>query len=84
MEENKKTKFYLDVIRESLSQLLGVEETDIQMEDSFKEDLHMGPAEITDFVQLMSKKGINTDNLNTEEIETVSDLVDFLIANEEI
>ena len=84
MEENKKTKFYLDAIKESLSQLLGIEKTDIQTEDSFKEDLHMGPAEITDFIQLMSKKGINIDNFDTEEIETVGDFVDFLMANEEI
>ncbi len=83
MRDEKKNKKYFDIIRVLLSQVLGTDYTDIQAEDSFIEDLHMGPAEIADFIQLMNEKDFNIDeNIFNEEVETVGELIEYLVDNE--
>ena len=64
--------------------MLGVEPADIHTEDSLSEDLHMGPADLTDLTERLDKANFTTDNLHFDEIETIGDLVDFLSSEEEV
>lgn len=82
MKDKEKTKKYLDIIRITLSQIVGADYTDIQPEDSITEDLHMGPTEITDFIQSMSQKGFEIPESVFEEISTVDELAEYLQENE--
>lgn len=83
-KDDKKFKKYLEITRKALSQILGTDSVDIQLEDSFTEDLHMDPTEIADFIQLMNEKGFNLDNLDFEEIDTVEEFVNYLVNYEEV
>jgi acyl carrier protein len=83
-KDDKKFKKYLEITRKVLSQILGTDFIDIQLEDSFTEDLHMGPSELADFIQLMNEKGFSLDDLDLEEIGTVEEFVDYLVNNEEV
>jgi acyl carrier protein len=82
-KDAKKIKKYLNLTRALLSQVLGTDAADIQPEDSLVEDLHMGPAEISDFIQLANDKGIDINENIFEEIETVQELTEHISENEE-
>jgi len=85
MREEKKTKKYLSLVKSMLSNILGTDYEDIQPEYTLVDDLHMGPTEISDLIQMMSQKGIVLEeSLINNEINTVEDLVNFFIENEEI
>ena len=51
---------------------------DVDDETSLKEDLHMDPASITDYIEILSKAGFDTDRLDLTEIETFGDLLEAL------
>ncbi|MFH1971251.1 MAG: hypothetical protein ABIJ05_02610 [Patescibacteria group bacterium] len=63
-----------------LAEHIGVEAEDINLEDFLDDDLHLNIAEISDFLQKLSEEGIETENLEFENIETVSDLIDQIIS----
>jgi acyl carrier protein len=63
------------IIIDTLSEHLGVEPDDINDDDSFEEDLNMRAVEISDFIQALNTKGIETDKVDLKEIETVTDLI---------
>lgn len=65
-----------------LAEHIGVEPEDINDEDSLSEDLHMNPAEISDFVHSLGEAGFSISSLNLTEIETVGDLLEALGAVE--
>lgn len=81
MKEDNLKKFNLR-FKKILAEYLGVETEDIDDDDSLVDDLHMGPAEITDFMQTLENAGINIDDVDLSEIETVSDMVDSLVSKE--
>lgn len=74
--EDKKNK---SIIKKLLAQHLGVESDDISEDDILKEDLHMGPVELTDFALKLSEKGFSTENIDFNEIETLEDLYEALL-----
>ena len=73
-----------DIVTSTLSEQLGVEPSDIHEEDSFKEDLHMMPTDMTDFIETLSTKNLSTSEINFEEVETIGELIDYLSSKEEI
>lgn len=71
-----------DGIKELLAQYLGLEPEDISDDDSLVGDLHMSATDLTDFVETLGDKGIDTSPLDLPNIETVSDLIESLISEE--
>lgn len=61
-------------ITKLLADFLGVDTSDITPDDSLTEDLHMTPADLTDFMEVLTTSGIDTSKLNMAEIETLEDL----------
>jgi acyl carrier protein len=72
------------IVRETLAEHLGVEIDDIKDEDFFDEDLHLNFAELSDFVESLEGKNIDTHKLEISEIETVGDLIEQLNSQPEI
>lgn len=75
--EDEATKLKIKVKRE-LADFLGVDLEDIDDDTSFRRDLHMSPANLTDFSELLKKAGFETDKIDFSEIEVFSDLFDQL------
>ena len=67
-----------DQIIKSLSDHLGVEPEDIKEEDSFEDELHMRASDLSDFMSTLQDLGINTEEVDLTEIETVGDLINSL------
>lgn len=66
------------LMKKELSNFLGIEPEDIENDFSLTEDLHMTPADLTDFIEILSKMNFVTENIDFTEIETFSDLIDAL------
>jgi len=66
------------LIYKILSEITGTEVEDIQPEYSLTEDLHMGPAELSDFMEMMEEKGLDIGSIDFDDIETVDDIVESL------
>lgn len=69
-------------IIKKLAEHIGVEPEDIDEDDAFLTDLHMNPAELSDFVHSLISLDLDINRLNLTEIETVSDLLETLGAVE--
>lgn len=61
-----------------LAEQIGVEPEDIKEDDSFSEDLHMSPAEFSDFLHVLTNSGFTVSSSDLTGIETVEDLLDIL------
>lgn len=72
------------IVLTKLADHIGVESEDINLDDGLIEDLHLNPAEITDFLQKLSEDKIEIKEDDLEEIETVSDLIDHILSQREI
>lgn len=70
-------------IKKQLAEFLGVGVEDIETQDSLTNDLHMSPTDITDFLQTLESDGYNIDKLDLNKIETLDELTDSLIQEEE-
>ncbi|KKR12016.1 MAG: hypothetical protein UT39_C0001G0071 [Candidatus Woesebacteria bacterium GW2011_GWA1_39_21] len=81
-EEGKHTKVE-NIIKRKLSEYLGIDVEDIATDDSLKEDLHMSPAEISDFLNLLATQEIKTDFSEIQKIQCISDIIDTIVENEE-
>lgn len=79
-EQNKMFEMVMDV----LSDHVGVEKDDILPEFSFTEDLHMSPANITDFLEELHKLNIDISKIDMTEIETIEDFLEQLESNQPI
>lgn len=78
-------KEYNDInksVKTKLSEFLGVDVEDIEDDFSLSEELHMTPADLTDFIQILSEMKFNVENLDFSEIETFSDLIEALTLNQ--
>lgn len=71
-------------VKRLLAESLGVEVEDISEDDYFVEDLHMAPAQLADFVDLLSNQGFETSKLEIAELETVQELIEALSSHEEL
>ena len=65
-------------VKKILTEHLGIEPDDIELNDSLTEDLHMKPSDIVDFTVGLSSKGIETDKIDLTSIETLGDLLESL------
>jgi acyl carrier protein len=80
-DQTNSNQKYREVIK-LLSEFLGVEEDDIHMDDSLREDLHMSPSDITDFVQILNDHGFDVELTDLTIIETLDELLDKIIQEE--
>ena len=69
-----------DLVIEKLAEHIGVEKEDINLDDSFIDDLHLNTIEITDFLQKLSENGIEIDESEFGSIDTVSDLIEYILS----
>lgn len=87
MDNNGSTKSSKGGFKSKFLKLLadyqGVDVDDINMGDLFFEDLHMGPSEISDFMEKLSDEGFNTDKIDLESTHSVDDMIEILSADEE-
>lgn len=72
----------MEKIKDLLADFLGVEKGDINDDDSLKDDLHMTPSDIIDFVHILKENGFEIDETNLEEIDTVDQLTEDFTPNE--
>ena len=79
---NRETGEITNLIKKELSDFLGIEVEDIEDDFALVEDLHMKPTDLTDFQEILTKKNFPTEKLDFTEIETVEDLVDFLVQHQ--
>lgn len=68
-------------IKRELSDFLGIDMEDIEQETSLREDLHMDPASLTDYLDILSKAGFDTEKIDMAEVETFEDLLEALSAH---
>ena len=73
--ELKNTK---NAVRRELANFLGVETEDIEDDVSLTEDLHMKATDLTDFLEVLTRMGMETSNVDLTETETFLDLVETL------
>ncbi len=71
------------LIKSRLAEHLGVSIEDIAHDDSLREDLHMSPSEISDFIALLKKFGVQIDAAEFANIETLNDLIEIATDSEE-
>ena len=69
-----------NLVIEKLAEHIGVEKEDINLDDSFVDDLHLNTIEITDFLQKLSEHEIEIDESEFESIDTVSDLIEYILS----
>ncbi len=67
-----------------LAEHIGVEEGELKKNDSFRDDLHMSAADLTDFFEKLSNAGFDISSLDFSEIETIGDLTEKMISEREI
>jgi acyl carrier protein len=84
MQESSNKKNIINTVKDLLSTQLGVDQSDIQMQDSLTVDLHMDPTALTDFLENLSSKGLNIDNIKFEDIETVEDVVEQICLDQDV
>lgn len=68
-------------VKRELADFLGVDMEDIEDETVLREDLHMDPANLTDFMSILTKAGFDAEELDMTQIETFADLVEALTAH---
>jgi acyl carrier protein len=67
-----------DIVKRELANFLGVESEDIEDESSLTEDLHMKATDLTDFMEILARMGMETSGVDLTETETFLDLVEAL------
>lgn len=71
-----------DKLLHILSDIIGVEPDDINMEDSLKEDLHMNAVDLAELAEKLNTEGYGAVDLS--EVDTVEELIAELNIEEEI
>jgi hypothetical protein len=65
-------------IKNILANMLGVEMADINDDDDFSADLQMEPITIADFQEKLTNSGVDAEDIDFNEVSTISDLLDAL------
>jgi len=71
-----------ELVRRELSDYLGLEPDDIEDDSSLTEDLHMKASDLTDFMEVLTRMGMETAGVDLMETETFLDLVESLTKNQ--
>jgi hypothetical protein len=66
------------IVKRELANFLGVESEDIEDDSSLTEDLHMKATDLTDFMEILVRMGMETSSVDLTETETFLDLVEAL------
>jgi len=77
-QHDSKTKDIDSLIKETIAEQLGVDVEDVSADDSFSDDLHMGPIELSELIEGLKKKGIDATRINLSDVVTVSELIELL------
>jgi len=72
-----------EIVLRLLSEQVGVDKSDISLEDLFTEDLHMSPGELTDFCERLAEAGFKTE-IDFAKTPSVGELIEFLCLEEVI
>lgn len=68
-------------VKQILSEQLGIDPEDINLDDSLTEDLHMQAGELSEMIELLENNKLDASRLDLTEIETVSDLIEAIASN---
>ncbi len=67
-----------------LAEHTGADEEELSSEDRFQNDIHMSPTDLADFVEKLNTTGFDTTKLDLMEIESVGDLIENIISQEDL
>lgn len=67
-----------NTVRQELASFLGVDTEDIEDDVSLTEDLHMKATDLTDFIEVLTRMGMETADIDLTTPETFLDLVETL------
>ena len=68
----------VEKILKLLAEQIGVEPDDIKPDDSLLDDLHMSPADLTDFSNKLEGQGFDISSVDLSQITTFGDIVEAL------
>ena len=71
-------------VKKILAEKIGVEGDDINDNDSFTDDLHMSPTDLSDFINALKILEIDTSQIVLTDLFTLNDLIDQLSSKEMI
>ena len=87
VKPKKKTKTAKDITQEIITILaehIGTDEEELSSEDRFQNDIHMSATDLADFVEKLNTAGFDTTKLDLPEIESIGDLIENIISQEEL
>lgn len=67
-----------DIVRRELANYLGVDTEDIEDDSSLTIDLHMKASDLTDFMEVLVRMGMETSSVDLTVTETFLDLIEAL------
>lgn len=74
----------ISIVKSTLAEYIGVEPEDIEDDDSFVEDLHMNPTDLTDFIAKLQELGVEVTEPDFTDSETVGEFIENLTSKPEI
>ena len=70
------------LVKNILSEQLGIDIEDIQEGDSLTIDLHMTPSDLIDLFERLKELGYNLTDVDLTEVETVDELIERIAARQ--
>lgn len=67
-----------NIVRQELANYLGVDTEDIEDDSSLTIDLHMKATDLTDFMEVLNRMGMETSSVDLTVTETFLDLIEAL------
>lgn len=74
----------ISIVKSTLAEYIGVELEDIEDDDSFVEDLHMNPTDLTDFIAKLQELGVEVTEPDFTDSETVGEFIENLTSKPKI
>ncbi len=81
------TKTAVDITQKIIALLAehtGADEEELSSDDTFQNDIHMSATDLADFVEKLNMAGFDTSKLDLMEAESVGDLIENIISQEEL
>ena len=67
-----------------LAEHIGTDEEELSSSDTFQNDINMSATDLADFVVKLNTAGFDTSKLDLIEIESVGDLIENIISQEDL
>lgn len=74
----------VSTVKSILAEHIGVEPEDIEDDDSFVEDFHMNPTDLTDFIAKLEEAGIEVTEPDFTDSETIGEFIENLTSKPEV